>query len=87
MRIPARLLVSAIALLLALGTPPASAAEITEFDLPPRSAPSDIVTGPDGNLWITEQGTGRIARLSPDGRLTEFPLPSPGADPRGMAAG
>lgn len=69
------------------GTPAAGAAQITEYELPFRSQPVDITTGPDGNLWFTESGRGRIGRLTPDGQLREFPLPTPGADPRGIAAG
>ncbi len=33
------------------------------------------MAGPDGDVWFTETGTpDRIGRLSPSGRLTEFPL-------------
>jgi hypothetical protein len=35
---------------------------------------SGITTGPDGALWITMGGADRIARLTMDGGLTEFPL-------------
>jgi hypothetical protein len=32
----------------------------------PNSQPSGIVTGPDGNLWFTEQAfPGRIGRITP----------------------
>jgi hypothetical protein len=36
-----------------------------QYTLPaPNDDPSAIVTGPDGSLWFTEQGVGRIGRLS-----------------------
>lgn len=38
--------------------------------------PVGIVTGPDGNLWYTEKGAGKIARMSTTGTITEFPVPS-----------
>ena len=35
--------------------------------------PKGITRGPDGNLWIAESGvTGAIARVNPDGSVTEF---------------
>ena len=54
------------------------------------SDPSRIVTGPDGNLWFTEQGAvgangslqptfpapGKIGRITPDGQITEFTTPN-----------
>ncbi len=47
------------------------------FALPSLAAdPGPIVDGPDGALWFAE-GSGRIGRIDPQGRLTEFPLPTP----------
>ncbi len=44
-----------------------SAATITEFEIPTRSAPIGIAAGPDGNIWFTESGgpigRGSIGRL------------------------
>jgi hypothetical protein len=51
---------------------------ITEYPVPtPASVPFDITAGPDGNLWFTEftAGIRTIARITPDGAITEFPLP------------
>ena len=51
-------------------------AAITEFPAPlvPTSThPSAITLGPDGNLWFTADG--QIARITPTGKTTEFPLP------------
>ena len=35
----------------------------------------DVTTGPDGNLWFTEPGVGKIGRTTPSGAVSEFPLP------------
>jgi streptogramin lyase len=63
---------------------------LTEFTLPnPGSLPVHIAKGPDGNLWIAENA-GRIARLTPTGCLTEFPvpdLPSNAVGTSGIVAG
>ena len=51
---------------------------ITEFDVG-MTGPLGITAGPDGNIWFAESYTRAIARLTPDGFLTEFPL-SPSFD-------
>jgi hypothetical protein len=48
---------------------------LTEFPtaLAAGAAPSQITTGPDGNLWFTENANGgRIGRITPAGTITEF---------------
>jgi streptogramin lyase len=56
---------------------------ITEFGLPAGSRPggikgttadqNGIVTGPDGNVWFTDDGTTKaIGRITPAGTITEF---------------
>jgi virginiamycin B lyase len=52
----------------------------------PQSGPVQIVAGPDGALWFTEQAGYRIGRISTDGEISEFPL-RPGLAPAGIAAG
>lgn len=66
---------------------PAAAQPLTYHQLPEGAQPSYIVTGPDGALWFTEPGAGRIGRLSVEGALREFGLVRPGAKPRMLAAG
>jgi len=51
------------------------------------SAPERITSGPDGNLWFTEFFADRIARMTPAGVLTEFPLPGSDRAPRGIVTG
>jgi streptogramin lyase len=36
---------------------------------------SSITTGPDGNLWFTHVADHAVAQITPDGTVTEFPLP------------
>jgi virginiamycin B lyase len=71
----------------------AAAGVITEFPLPTptsptaTSLPSDITSGPDGNLWFTEQDGNQIGRITPQGVITEFPLPIPNSSPHGITSG
>src|SRR4051794_10574312 len=42
---------------------------------PPLLRRDSITTGPDGNLWFTEQNAGRIGKMSPAGAmLNEYSL-------------
>jgi streptogramin lyase len=41
----------------------------------PGTARGQIVSGPDGNLWFTEQN-GKIGRMTVSGQVTEFTVPS-----------
>src|SRR5262249_36998221 len=43
--------------------------------------------GPDGALWFTEFAGNKIGRLAADGGFTEYPLPTPGAQPDDMTVG
>jgi streptogramin lyase len=47
------------------------------FRIPTReSQPIEIVLGPDGNVWFTEQNGSAIGRVDPRGRITEFRTPT-----------
>ena len=64
---------------------------IDTFAVPTTSSgPYLIVNGPDGDLWFSE-GAGMVGRITPRGRVAEFPLPTPagGNTPSlsGMTAG
>jgi VCBS repeat-containing protein len=61
-------------------------ASIHEYPLASGAFPAMVAAGPDGDLWMAEQGLDQIARLSPSGGLKEFALPS-GSEPYGIAAG
>lgn len=71
--------------------------EITEFLLPrPNSGPGDITAGADGAMWfLMLSGTmdglqvdgGRVGRISMDGRITEFEMPTRTPSPINIAVG
>jgi virginiamycin B lyase len=52
------------------------------------SAVNDAIYGlavsSDGNIWFGETGRNAIGRMTPDGHVTEFPLPGPGRHPTGL---
>jgi hypothetical protein len=50
-----------------------------------RGAPG-ITAGPDGNVWFTEFTTSQIGQITPDGSVSEFPLPDR-TFPREITAG
>jgi len=52
----------------------------------PNSKPSGITLAPDGNLWFVEEAGNKLASITPAGVITEYPLPSAGAFPAGIAA-
>jgi streptogramin lyase len=83
----AGLLLGTIAL---VGAAPASAdvGDITTYDDPEGEVhqPTDIVAGPDGNVWFVQQGSGFVARTTPAGVITTFPLPG-GANGAGLTVG
>jgi streptogramin lyase len=47
----------------------------------------DIAFGSDGNLWVTEFSAAAIARVTPFGVVTRFPLPAGTFFPRDIEAG
>ena len=49
--------------------PNAGAVRIGEVPLEPSSGPNDLVTGSDGNLFVTEEGANRVDRVRPDGGI------------------
>src|SRR5258706_9319949 len=56
--------------------------KISEFAIPAlQSGPGDIVAGPDGALWFTEGQSNQIGRITTNGTITEFPVPSPDSIP------
>ncbi len=65
----------------------AYAQSITEFIVPTAdSLPNKITTGPDGNLWFTEDYGNKIARITPQGNITEFAIPTV-SNPKGITKG
>jgi streptogramin lyase len=65
-----------------------TAGVVTLFTIPTTDAgPTDITTGPDGNLWFTEETAGQIGQITPAGVITEFPVPTSGSQPDGITLG
>jgi streptogramin lyase len=65
-------------------------AAITEYPIPSNSGSANqIVTGPDGNLWFTENDpvSNAIGRITPSGQITEYKIPTSGANPFGITVG
>ncbi|HTD37305.1 MAG TPA: hypothetical protein VK669_07315 [Candidatus Limnocylindrales bacterium] len=53
---------------------------IYQFSIPTASnKPRYIAAGSDGNMWFTEQPGNAVARITPAGVVTEFPVPTPNA--------
>ena len=53
----------------------------------PDSSPRIIALGSDGNMWFSEHTGNRMGRITPDGTITEFPIPTPNSMPRAIALG
>jgi virginiamycin B lyase len=53
------------------------------------SSPAEggFLVGPDANLWFTEQIGNNLARMSLDGHIDEFAVPTPNSGPLGMVVG
>jgi virginiamycin B lyase len=70
---------------------------ITEFTLPrPNCGPGDITAGADGAMWFVELSGnmdgvqadgGRVARITMEGKVTEFELPARSPSPINIAVG
>jgi RHS repeat-associated protein len=61
--------------------------ELASYALPSVWAtPAEVVSGPDGNVWLTEYDGGRIAKVTPAGTVTEYSTGS-GSQPSGLVAG
>ncbi|HEU4620281.1 MAG TPA: Virginiamycin B lyase [Gammaproteobacteria bacterium] len=70
---------------------------VTEFELPRRNAgPGDVTAGADGNLWLVElfgamdglePDGNRVARVTPDGDVTELEIEAGGPSPINIAVG
>jgi virginiamycin B lyase len=52
-----------------------------EFPLPAGARPYGLVSAPDGNVWFADRGRNRIGQVTPAGRVFEFPVPTPNAQP------
>ncbi len=54
--------------------------QLVEYELPTSaSQPGGIVAGPDGALWFVETAVNKIGRITTDGVVAEYPVPTPRA--------
>ena len=61
---------------------------IVEYSVPTaNSAPAEITSGPDGNLWVIDRSGNKIGRITPSGVISEFPIPTSGSGPVGITTG
>lgn len=82
-----RLVVCALIVLLApLGAHPARAQGTIVLERIINCYGQGITTGPDGNIWVAETRCDRIARVTPDGGVTEFQIPE-NSFPLGIISG
>jgi virginiamycin B lyase len=52
-----------------------------EFPLPRGARPYGLVSAPDGNVWFADRGRSRIGLITPAGRVFEYTLSTPNAQP------
>ena len=50
---------------------PANNNEVTVFPLASNPGPEDIAAAPNGAMWFTQSTAGNVARITPDGTITE----------------
>jgi virginiamycin B lyase len=61
-----------------LGILDPSSGELSELAMAPGSRPRRMATAPDGTLWVTLYGAGKLVQIDPVGRrmIREVPLPA-----------
>lgn len=57
--------------------------DVTLFPLPWQGqySPNSITVGPDGRLWFLDGRWGKVARMTPEGEVSELPAVT---DPKGI---
>ena len=46
-----------------------------------------MVAGPDGAFWFIENGANQIGRITPEGAITEYPIPTASSYPIRLTVG
>ncbi|HEY1419158.1 MAG TPA: hypothetical protein VGG90_00440 [Candidatus Dormibacteraeota bacterium] len=52
-----------------------------------NSSLGDLTLGPDGNVWFVDVGRSQVGRITPDGHVAQFSVPSPTGGSHTIAAG
>jgi virginiamycin B lyase len=55
--------------------------KIREFPLPAGARPYGVASAPDGNVWYADRGRNRVGLVTPAGRVFEYRIPTPNAQP------
>jgi len=81
-------LLTIVAASLAVASPGTLSVEIKEYAVPTANArPHEPAVGPEGSLWVTEQGANKLRRFDPHtGQFREYPLKTPKSGPHGLVA-
>ena len=82
--------VGLLAASLTVGVSSAAAAvgDISAFSTGANSTPQDVVSGPDGNLWVTATGINSIVKVSQAGAiLASYPVPTANSGLREITVG
>lgn len=84
-RFPAVRRISGLAL---VGAALAGALQAQSFsEYPTNGDPAGIASGPDGNIWFTENNAGMIGRVTLAGVVTEFSIPTASSGPTSIVTG
>jgi len=61
---------------------------VQSFATPGQALPANLTSGPDGNIWFTEESVATIGRATvPGGAITAFPIPSQSTAFNGIVTG
>jgi virginiamycin B lyase len=55
--------------------------------MPSNLSTSNMTTGPDGNIWFTENAVNYIGRITLGGTVTRFMVPTPASGPLQIVTG
>jgi len=80
-------IVVAAAAMVALGSSPAPAAQVTYYEVTRGAHPHDVAPAPDGKVWYTAQSQGALGILDPKTRKVEQVSLGEGAAPHGVIVG
>jgi len=58
-----------------------------ELDLPDGTYAYGIAAGPDGNMWFTGLGSNQLGKVTPEGGVTMYDIPTPDSSPASIAPG
>ncbi len=60
---------------------------ISEFFFSSSHGSFMIAAGPDGNLWFTEPSANKIGKITTEGKITEYAIPTAYSSPGGITGG